>query len=89
MARVVFAKILERHLSCPVTEADGATVRQVLEHVFRENPKLEGYILDDQGALRKHVAIFVDGTMITDRTKLNDPVPTGGEVYVLQSLTGG
>lgn len=89
MARVVFAPALQRHVSCPPAEAAGANVREVMEAVFESNTRARGYVLDDQGALRKHMLIFIDGVPIRDRTRLSDPVRDQSSIYVLQSLSGG
>ncbi len=89
MATVVFTPNLRRHVACPTTTADGETVRQVLENVFLQNPPGRGYVLDDQGSLRQHVVIFIDGVMISDRTGLSDSVQPSSEVYVMQALSGG
>jgi len=89
MARIVFTQNLQRHVACPPTEAGGNTVREVLDAVFRANPRARGYVLDDQGALRHHMMVFVNGEQIHDRTALSDPVPADGEVYVIQALSGG
>lgn len=89
MARVVFTQNLLRHLPCPPSAVTGETVHDALANVFKEHPTLEGYILDEQGRLRKHVTIFVDGTMIADRLRLSDPIKPDSEVYVLQALSGG
>ena len=89
MARVVFTPNLRRHLACPPAEVPGATVRAVLDAVFAANPRLRGYVLDDQGRLRQHVVVFVDGSQVRDRLLLADPVPAHGEVAVLQALSGG
>lgn len=89
MARVSFTPNLNRHLACPRLEVDGATVREALQQVFAANPRLEGYILDDQGRLRKHVAIFIDGQAIVDRARLGDGLRENAEVFVVQALSGG
>jgi hypothetical protein len=89
MPRVVFTSNIQRHVACPETEAPGRTVREVLEHVFDENPTARGYVLDDQAALRKHMAVFVDAEMIRDRTRLSDAVTETSTIYVIQSLSGG
>jgi sulfur-carrier protein len=89
MARVIFTTALQRHIGCPPVEAAGRTVRDVLEAVFAENEQARGYVLDDQAALRKHMAIFVDGQQIRDRIRLSDPVGEASQVYVLQALSGG
>ena len=89
MPRVSFTDNLERHLDCPPTQAVGATVRAVLDEVFAENPRLRSYVLDDQGRVRKHVIVFVNNEMISDRTRLSDPVAESDEVFVFQALSGG
>lgn len=89
MAKVFFTKNLLRHVDAPETEAAGATVREVLDTVFAENPRVRGYVLDDQGALRKHMAVFVDGQQIRDRQTLGDPAPERCEIYIMQALSGG
>ena len=89
MATVVFTQNLKRHVECPTEVVAGATVRAVLDAVFADNPRLRGYVLDDQGALRYHMMVFVDGEPITDRRDLSDPVRDASEVYVMQALSGG
>jgi hypothetical protein len=46
-------------------------------------------VLDDQGRLRQHVNIFIDGVMIKDRTSLSDPFRENSEIYIMQALSGG
>jgi hypothetical protein len=89
MPRVTFTANLQRHLACPPTEAAGATVREALDAVFAGNPRLRGYVLDEHGALRQHMAIFVDGTPIRDRRALGDAVGEDGSIFVMQALSGG
>jgi sulfur carrier protein ThiS len=63
-------------------------VREALEQVFEREPRLRGYLLDDQGTLRRHMAVFVNGNRVKDRRTLADPI-SEGEVAVLQALSGG
>ena len=67
----------------------GETVAAALAVVFAEHPALRSYVLDDQGGVRKHVAIFVDGECIRDRATLADAVHEQSEIFVMQSLSGG
>ena len=46
-------------------------------------------VLDDQGALRKHLSVFIDGQPIRDRQRLSDVLGDASRVYVVQALTGG
>ena len=89
MPTVTFTPNIQRHVSCPPSGVDGQTVRQALEAVFQKNPQARGYVLDDQGAVRAHMVVFVDGQQIRDRRNLTDPVRKNGEIYVAQALSGG
>ncbi len=89
MATVSFTPNLERHVECPTRTVEGDSVRAVLDGVFAANPRLRGYVLDDQGALRRHMMVFVDGQQIEDRERLSDPVRPASEIYVMQALSGG
>jgi hypothetical protein len=90
MPRVVFTSNLQRHVACPPRDVDGATtVAQALAAVFAEVPGVRDYVLDEQGHVRRHVMIFVDGQRITDREKLTDGVTGRSEICVFQALSGG
>jgi hypothetical protein len=89
MPEVKFTQNLERHLSVPAQEVPGSTVREALDQVFERNPNLRGYVLDDQGRLRKHVTVFIDGEIVEDRIHLSDPVEPASELFVMQALSGG
>ena len=89
MATVHFTPQLQRHVNCTSQQAQGATVRDVLNEVFREQPAVRGYVLDDQSRLRPHVMVYVGDQMIVDRAHLSDAVPADGDVYVMQALSGG
>ena len=89
MAKVGFTGNIQRHVSCPETEAAGRDVREVLDNLFAGNPRARAYVLDDQAALRKHMTIFIDGEMIQDRVHLSDPVTETSNIYVFQALSGG
>jgi molybdopterin converting factor small subunit len=85
MPRVVFTSHLQRHVRCAESEVSGATVGAALQAVFRAQPQVRGYVLDEQGELRKHVFVFVDGR----RARLDDTVPASAAIHVMQALTGG
>lgn len=89
MATIRFTSHLTRHLPAPQIEAEGATVAEVLACALQDDALLRGYVLDEQGRLRKHVNIYLDGALIADRLRLSDAVRPGAELYVLQALSGG
>ena len=89
MATVRFTSALERFLAAPPADVAGTTVGETLAAVFEARPALRGYVLDDQGALRRHVAVYIDGKAVRDRIKLSDPIGAEDDIYVFQALTGG
>jgi len=89
MPHIRFTQNIQRHVPCPPARVDGSTVRAALEAYFTTNPPARGYVLDDQGALRKHMAIFVNGEPVLDRTRLADAVPADGTIDIIQALSGG
>jgi sulfur-carrier protein len=89
MPTVLFTSALQRFLPVPAAQVAGGTIAEALATVFASQPRLRGYVLDDQGALRRHVAIYVNGRPVADRTRLTDPVGSQDEIYVFQALSGG
>ncbi len=89
MPRVVFTSHLQRHVACPETDVQGTTVGQALAAVFETAPQVRDYVLDEQGHVRRHVHIYVDGQRIADRERLSDAVAPHSEIFVLQALSGG
>lgn len=90
MVVVNFTANLRRHVDCPQTDAEGETVAAVLDDVFSRYPRLRGYVVDEHGALRKHMVVFLNGVAVTDRRHLSDAVPdANSELFVMQALSGG
>jgi sulfur-carrier protein len=89
MPRVRFTANLSNQTAAPECRVSGGTVTEALGQVFAQHPALRSYVLDDQGSLRKHVAIFLDGECVRDRVSLTDVVRAESEIFVMQSLSGG
>ena len=89
MPIVSFTPHLKRHLECPPEEVSGETLGEAFHQIFELNPQLRGYVLDDQGALRQHVVVFIDDAVIRDRKRLSDPVNSDSKIFVMQALSGG
>jgi len=66
-------------------EVEGATVGEVLRGLEEAHPKLTGWILDEQGRVRRHVNIFVNG----ERLREDARVAAGDRLHVLPSISGG
>lgn len=89
MARIRFTTNLARHIDAAEITASGVDLRRVLEDAFMRHPVARGYVLDDQGGLRKHVSVFVDGVQVRDRQHLRDPVKQDSVLDIIQALSGG
>lgn len=84
--RIVVTPQIERFVPCPPAEVAAVDLRGALDALFVRTPRLKGYLLDDRGALRRHVRVFVDGATENDLARRLDD---GAEIYIMQSLTGG
>lgn len=89
MPKVTFTCALQRFLPAPSSQVEGRTVAEALTQVFAAQPLLRAYVLDDQGALRRHVVIYIKGKPPRRPVRLADPLETNDEIFVLQALSGG
>jgi hypothetical protein len=89
MAHVHFTTWLRELVPDGPVQAPGATVGEALDALWRERPQVRGYVLDEQGRLRKHVCVFADGTRLQHAAALEHRIRPDSELYVMQALTGG
>lgn len=89
MPCIRFTPQLRRFTETPEVDCDATTLRPALEAAFALNPRLRGYVLDDQGHVRPNVVIFIDGRRSDDRFELAEPLAPSSQVYVMQALSGG
>jgi hypothetical protein len=89
MPHVHFTSHLRNLVPQGPLSAQGATVGEVLDDVFAREPQVRGYVLDEQGRLRKHVCIFADGTRLANGVALTQPISADCKLYVMQALSGG
>jgi molybdopterin synthase sulfur carrier subunit len=90
MPTIKFTYALKRFFpELKATPAAGKSFPEIFTELDLQYPGISSYILDEQGSLRKHVNIFIDGKMITDRKTLSDAFTTGSEIYIMQALSGG
>ena len=66
-------------------EISGDTVGDVIRALEAQHPKLRGWILDEQGHVRPHVNVFVNGERMAEDAAVG---PTD-RLHVLASISGG
>jgi hypothetical protein len=89
MARLRFTPHLRRFVDTPDCDVTAATLGEALHAVFTRHPRLRDYVLDDQGHLRPHVVVFIDGRRSVHRRTLADPLRPDSDIHILQALSGG
>ena len=67
-------------------EANGATVADVLADLDQRYPGIRFRMIDEQGNIRRHIRFFSDNEMVH---ALSQTLRAGGELYIVQALSGG
>ncbi|HAU38195.1 MAG TPA: hypothetical protein DCX07_10840 [Phycisphaerales bacterium] len=70
-------------------QVPSGSVADVLRAVDALAPGFSDYVLDERGALRRHVIISLNDTVVVDRKTLSDRVPEDATLYIFQALSGG
>ncbi len=78
-------ELVEVPLACDVM----ITVAEVFALLAREYPGVRQRVLDDQGQLRRHVNVFVDGDNVRYGAGLQTKVGPDSEISILPALSGG
>ena len=79
-----FPKLEEQTITVPT-----GSVAEILRTVNELVPGFTDYILDEHGALRQHVNLCINESVVVDRNRLTDMVPEDGTIYIFQALSGG
>jgi molybdopterin converting factor small subunit len=69
--------------------AAGRTLDEVLADVERRHPGFRSRVVDDAGALRTHVNVYIGEDDARTRGGLAATVPDGAEVMVIPAMAGG
>jgi len=72
-----------------VITVPAGSVANMLLAINEIAPGFTDYVLDEHGALRRHVNISINDTVVIDKIKLSDRIPANATVYIFQSLSGG
>ena len=61
------------------------TVGDALRELEQEHPEVRGWILDERGALRRHINVYVNG----EAAEEHSPVGDDDRIDVLPAISGG
>ncbi|HSI43421.1 MAG TPA: MoaD/ThiS family protein [Methylotenera sp.] len=65
------------------------SVAEILSAINELAPGFTDYVLNEHGALRRHVNICINDSIVIDKIRLTDRVPDDATLYIFQSLSGG
>ncbi len=70
-------------------QADGTSLKQVLDALEKNHPGFQKRVLDDSGSLRRFVNVYVDGEDVRFLDGLDTRVPEKSEVAIIPAVAGG
>jgi sulfur-carrier protein len=89
-ARLLLPAALRRYAGEDAeVEIRGGTLGAALDELAERLPQLERRLRDEQGLLRPHVLLFVDGVSVRGGVPMETPVRDGAEVFVAPAVSGG
>jgi molybdopterin converting factor small subunit len=69
--------------------AEGGTLAEVLDSLDGSYPGIKGRIVDEQGALRRFVNVYVGNDDVRFLDGLGTPLSDGAQVSVIPAVAGG
>lgn len=69
--------------------AAGGTLAEVLDDLDARFPGVKGRVLDDDGALRRFVNVYVGNEDVRFLQALETPTPAGTQISVIPAVAGG
>ncbi len=70
-------------------EVPASSVAELLDRLEARYPGVRSYLLDEHGALRAYVNVFVNATEIRSLAGLQTPLAAGDEVSIIPAMAGG
>ncbi len=70
-------------------QAEGATLRDVVNNLAAQNDEIKTRLLDDSGELRRFVNVYVNEEDVRFLQKLDTPLKDGDEVSIVPAIAGG
>jgi molybdopterin converting factor small subunit len=66
-----------------------STVRAALEQLEQSHPSLYRSVCDETGAVRRHVNLFVNSSLVRGREGLEAPLMPGDVITIMPAVSGG
>jgi molybdopterin converting factor small subunit len=70
-------------------EASGATLADVISDIDRRHPGFRSRVLDESGAIRTYVNVYIGDDDARTKGGTTAAVPDGAEVMVIPAMAGG
>jgi len=70
-------------------DGSAASIREALNLLGHDYPKVRDRIVTELGEVRPHINIFIDGDSFRDIGGLSAPIPHGAEILILPAVSGG
>lgn len=84
--KVLIPSALRSYTERSQTEATGETLGAALEDLDRRYAGIRFRMIDEQGQIRRHIRVFVNGGQVND---LSQALSATDEVVIVQALSGG
>lgn len=69
--------------------AEGSTLQEVLDSLDAQYPGIAARVLDDNGALRRFVNIYVNDDDVRFLDGLATPIADGANISIIPAVAGG
>ena len=70
-------------------DAEGATLREIIESMESQFPGIKARICDDEGNLRNFVNVFVNGEDVRFMDGVDSATSDGDEISIVPAVAGG
>ena len=70
-------------------QADGSTIAEVIRTVDQEYPGFAGRVLDDSGAIRRFVNVYLNSEDVRFLKGIDSEVPQSASISIIPAVAGG